>query len=201
MDETEVAPRPIVILDTNTIQHALNPETGPEIQQLISGLLNDDNALLGFSNITILEAFKNIVFNPAKYNPVVDYLNKYLVRYEVTQDILASAATLHDLYCNDDTIKGLVRSVSNEDMIIGVTAIHADAYLLTSDVNGYPAPFFTEVYKQIFFYRKGGQQKYIVKYLLKPDQEMINSAAALLTPESEKSNKTKANASKKSDSL
>jgi predicted nucleic acid-binding protein len=181
MDETGSAAadsqtRPIVLLDTNTIQHALSKASQPQISPFLDELTSEGNAVLSISDIVVFESLKSIAFSPAKYAPVVNFIDGNLTRYPISHDVLVGAAQLHEMYGKHDAVKGHANAISTEALIIAVTSILTGGFVLTSDCNDFPGPFFDVVHKQVFYFNDGSRRKHIVKYLLRPDLDLIREA-------------------------
>lgn len=179
IDKTQAeAVRPIVLLDTNTIQHALGKATGPQLSPLLQELTNDFNATLAISDIVIYESLKSKAFKQKHVEEVTSFMDDKLTRYLVDHEVLISAAQLYDLYAANKEVKMSRDSFSIEDIIIAATAYKLNAYILTSDCNDFPRPYFTEVYKNVFYYEESGRSGHFIKYLFQPDFDVLQAALA-----------------------
>lgn len=165
--------KPIILFDNNSIQHALNKNLGAELQPLLQELAVTHDAIFAISDVIIYESLKAIVNDEAKFKIVADFIDEQMTRYPLDENILVAAARLHELYGYHSETKG--HKMSSEDIIIGATAILTGAYVFTSDCNDFPRPFFTEFYRGVFFYEEKGRRRHVVKYLLEPDTDTINS--------------------------
>jgi len=163
---------PIILIDNNLIQSFLSKEIGPQLEPILKEVV-DIKAELAVSDIILYEALKAIVFDEKKWKPVADFIDNTLARYEVNRDVLINAAKVHELYGGNENTRNHRQGISTEDIIIATTSMMLGAYIMTSDCNDFPRPFFTEVNKQIVFYKQGVRTKHIVIYLLQPDMEVI----------------------------
>lgn len=166
------------MLDTNTLQHALGKSTAPEITLLLEELTNGFNAVLAISDIVIYEALKAKAFKQKHVDEVTTFMDEKLTRYLVDHGVLISAAQLYDLYAADKEVKMNRDSFSSEDIIIAATAYKLNAYVLTSDCNDFPRPYFTEIYKRVFYYQDNNRSRHFVKYLFQPDFDVLEAALA-----------------------
>ncbi len=137
---------------------------------------------LAVSDIILYESLKAIAFNGKKSTSVIDFINKYLTRYNVDSNVLTQAARVHEIYGHDPDTRQRRSGISTEDIIIGTTSMILGAYILTCDCNDFPMPFFKENNRQIVYYTLGGKRKHIIMYLLEPDNEVIAAALAELEP-------------------
>ncbi len=158
-DDTQASP--IILLDTNTIQHALSKASAPQITAFLSELASDGNATLSISDIVIYESLKSIAFTPKKSNPVANFIDNSLTRYPISHDVLVGAAQLHEMYGKNDAVRAHLNAISTEDLIIAVTSILTGGFVLTSDCNDFPGPFFDVVHKQVFYFQDGSKRKHI----------------------------------------
>jgi len=176
---------PIVLLDNNMIQQFLNKEVGKELQDLLK-TFSDLGAELAISQVVVYEALKAIVFNNAKFKEVSNFLEKYLIRYPVSEDVLVESARVHEIYGTDEHAKSSRSGISTEDIIIATTAMMLGAYVMTCDANDFPIPFFKENNRQCVYYEVKNRRKHIIIYLLEPDNEAINAALEQLNPAQQK---------------
>lgn len=161
-----------ILLDTNMIQHFLDKEKSPHLTNIL-GTITGDEVELAVSLIVVYESLKAIVFKPEKFNQVNNFFRDYIIRYPIDERLLLEAARVHEMYGSIAAIKTHLDAISTEDIIIATTAMLYGAYVLTCDVNDYPAPFFKEANRIIVDYKKGRVQKHIVVYVLGPDDKII----------------------------
>ena len=155
---------PIFLLDTKT-----RPLLEPLMEEL-----NSIGATLSVSDIVLYEVLKAIVFDPEKVQPVAEFIDNYLTRYLVDDTVLIGAARVHEMYGNEKSTKQYRDKFSTEDIVIATTSMLTGSYIITSDCNDYPAPFFIEVNRQTFYYEEGNRRKHLIIHILQPDQEVIN---------------------------
>lgn len=177
-----VAP-PVILLDNNILQHFLNKDTAPHLKELLDDV-ERVGAVLAVSDIILYESLKAIAFNDEKSGAVIEFIEKYLTRYQVDANVLTEAARVHEIYGSDSDTKQRRSGISTEDIIIGTTAMILGAFVLTSDCNDFPIPFFKENNRQIVFYEVNKKRKHIVIHLLQPDNDVIAAALADLMPPS-----------------
>lgn len=170
---------PIFLLDTNAIQSFLGKQTRPLLEPLLQEV-SETGGILAVSDIVLYEVLKAIVFNPDKVRPVAHFIDNSLTRYPVDDTVLVAAARVHEIYGSEQATKKHRSTFSTEDIIIGTTAMLVGGYIMTSDCNDYPAPFFKEVNRQVLFYDDGDRRRHLIMHLLQPDQEVVNSAIAQL---------------------
>ena len=170
---------PIFLLDTNAIQSFLGKDTRPLLESMLQEI-NDVGGILAVSDIVLYESLKAIVFNPTKVQPIADFIDTYLTRYAIDENVLIAAARVHEMYGNEPATKPYREKYSTEDIIIGTTAMLVGGYVLTSDCNDYPAPFFKEISRQTMYYIAGNRRRHLRMHLLQPDQEVISSAQVQL---------------------
>jgi predicted nucleic acid-binding protein len=185
----EAATPPTILLDNNILQHFLNKDTGAQLQDILQEV-EKIGAVLAVSDIVLYESLKAIAFNDAKSAAVTGFINKYLTRYQVDDNILTQAARVHEIYGSDSDTRQRRSGISTEDIIIGTTAMILGAYVMTCDCNDFPAPFFKENNRQIIYYDAGNKRKYFVMYLLEPDNAVIAAALEDLTPQKRGSKKS-----------
>ncbi len=164
----------ILLLDTNTIQYALHKECGPQVQAFLDELVSVNDGVLSISEIVIFESLKSIAFKPSKRDKVSDFIDSNLTRYQVNHSVLIGAAQMHEMMGAHDATKNYRQSITSEDLIIGVTAILTQGYIITSDCNDFPGPFFDVKHKDVIYYNEKGRRKHVVMYIIQPDMEIIN---------------------------
>jgi predicted nucleic acid-binding protein len=138
-------------------------------------------AELAVSDVILYESQKAIAFDPKKSGEVSDFISQYLTRYLVDDNVLIQAARVHEIYGSHETTKNYRSGFSTEDIIIGTTAMLLGAYVLTTDCNDFPAPFFKEVSRNVIYYEVKNRRRYKVIYVLEPDQQVIGEAVDNLT--------------------
>jgi predicted nucleic acid-binding protein len=169
----------IILLDNNVVQAFLNKDTAPHL----SGFLEEVEqigATLAVSDITLYEALKAIIFDTKKATEVANFIDHYLTRYLVDDNVMINAARVHELYGSDKATKSSRHSCSTEDIINATTSMLLGAYILTSDGNDYPMPFFKEVSRIPVYFEVGNRRNYKVFYLLQPVSEAITDALSVL---------------------
>jgi predicted nucleic acid-binding protein len=171
----------IFLLDNNMIQHLLNKEAGPHLKPLLEEI-EKAGARLAVSQIVVYESLKAIIFNPEKSEVVIDFFEKSIKRYPVSEEVLVNAARLHELYGSDEYCRTHRSSISTEDVIIATTSITLGAYVMTCDANDFPAPFFKESHRQYIYYAHKGRRKHVIVYIFQPDAEAIEAGLNKLNP-------------------
>lgn len=175
--EKKEAAAPVILLDNNILQKFLKKETSVHFQGLLQDI-EKIGATLAISEIVLYESLKAIAFDDRKSGAVFEFINKYLTRYLVDDHLLMQAAKIHEIYGSDRDTKQRRDGISSEDIIIGTTAMMLGAYVLTCDSNDFPIPFFKESDRQVIYYQEGNKRKYVVMYLLEPDDIVISAALA-----------------------
>lgn len=176
----------VLLLDNNLIQYSLSPECGSDVWPFLEATATQNNATLSISDIVIFEALKSIIFKTDKRQAVADFIDNNLVRYPVSHEVLIGAAQLHDMYGSDEYIRSYMNSISSEDLIIGVTAITTNGYIVTTNCKDFPEPFFDVADKRTFHFKDVKQKpKHIVTYIIKPDLMAINEIYNSLEPNSD----------------
>ncbi len=171
---------PIFLLDNNAVQAILSKATAPLMEPLIQEI-SEIGGVLAVSDIVLYEALKAIVFKQDKVQPVAEFIDNFLTRYPVDDNVLIAAARVHEMYGNEQATKKFRDKYSTEDIIIGTTAMLSGAYVITSDCNDFPMPFFKEINRQTFYYDEGDRRRHLIVHLLQPDQEVITNAINKLT--------------------
>lgn len=179
---------PIILLDNNMIQHFLRKTTTEQFGPILEEI-EKIGATLATSQIVVYEALKAIIFNDEKYTAVAKFFEDSLTRYPVNEEVLVEAARVHELYGSDEHCKKHRDSFSTEDIILATTSMLLGAYIITSDPNDFPMPFFKENNRQHIDYVEKGRRKHIGIYLLEPDTDAINAALEILRPPKAKTSK------------
>ena len=179
------AEAPIFLLDNNTVQAILGKSTAPLMESLLQDI-SDIGGVLGVSDIVLYEALKAIVFKEDRVRPVAKFIDDYLTRYAVDDNVLIAAARVHEMYGSEQATKKFRDKYSTEDIIIATTAMLIGAYVITSDCNDFPMPFFKEINRQTFYYEEGDRRRHLIVHLMQPDQEVIVNAINKLTSSSTK---------------
>ncbi|MEK7594881.1 MAG: PIN domain-containing protein [Patescibacteria group bacterium] len=169
----------VILLDNNAIQAFLGKDTAPELAEFLKEV-DEVGATLAVSDIVLYEALKAVIFDEQKTAEVANFFDNYLTRYNVDEDVLISAARVHEMYGSDKATKGSRHACSTEDIIIATTSMILGAYVLTSDGNDYPMPFFKESNRIAIYYQVKNRRRHKIFYLLQPDQEAISNALAQL---------------------
>ncbi|MCA9326204.1 type II toxin-antitoxin system VapC family toxin [Candidatus Saccharibacteria bacterium] len=178
--ETGNPKAPIFLLDTNAVQSFLGDATAPLLRPTIEEI-KEVGGILAVSDIVLYEALKSIVFKPKKLRSITAFIDEYLTRFTIDEDVLISAAQLYEIYGDEPACRPYRDKFSTEDIIIATTSVLTGAYILTSDCNDFPAPFFLEVNRQTFYYYKGHRRKHLILHLLQPDNGVINDALEKLS--------------------
>lgn len=174
--QEEIAPEaPVFLLDNNAVQSILGKETAPLLEPLLKEI-GDIGGVLAVSDIVLYEALKAIVFDEQKVRPVAEFIDTYLTRYLVDDNVLIAAARVHEIYGSEPATKKFRDKYSTEDIIIATTAMIIGAYIITSDCNDFPMPFFKEINRQTLYYEEGDRRRHIIIHVLQPDQEVITNA-------------------------
>jgi predicted nucleic acid-binding protein len=164
-----------IILDNNVVQSFLNKDLAPELASFLEEV-EQIGATMAVSDITLYEALKAIIFDQQKSMEVANFIDAYLVRYLVDDNVMINAARVHELYGSDTATKGSRHSYSTEDIINATTAMLLGCYLMTCDGNDYPMPFFKEVNRIPVYYQTGNRRHHRVFYLLQPVEAAITDA-------------------------
>lgn len=92
-----------------------------------------------------------------------------------TQERLERSASLFTAYQNEPSIKAILHSISDMDILIGALIFTGHKpLLLTADFNGYPRPLFAERHTEAITYKdKWGQIKTQYYYLLEGNTEHL----------------------------
>lgn len=178
--ESTAPPAPIFLLDNNVIQAFLSKDTAPKLQELLEQV-DEIGAVLAVSDIVLYESQKSIVFDPVKSGEIFSFIDQYITRYLVDDNVLIQAARVHEIYGSHENTKNYRAGISTEDIIIATTSMLLGAYVLTTDCNDFPAPFFKEVSRDVIYYEVKDRRKYKVIYVLQPDQQVIGEAVDNLT--------------------
>ncbi len=151
-----------IILDSCILQYINNPTIEPELTRVFNLLKNQKNKFY-FSDFSTYEIFNCC---PIKKEVGLTKIWKNFPRYQVNQRVTRFASDLSTAY---KVNKIPITSISVGDKIIGATAMLTKSFILTSNENDFPRPFFKEVYIHDVLYKtKKGKNNLIQFYFLNP---------------------------------
>lgn len=161
-----------IILDTNILQYITNENFGKQIEEYLLSLIASDHTLM-ISDITYAELLAGLKIE-AETKPTM-WLSNF-PSYAVTTSVLIASARLHTIYSLNELNP---EQFSLGDRIIASTAILNGTYILTSNGNDFPRPFFLDAESKEIIYtiankkRKPEKRAMICLNLLKPNDPYI----------------------------
>jgi len=127
------------ILDTNILDYGFKPEYAKSVSEFIEALSKDyDIVTTQFSRFELFRGMASAKIPMAK-----SFFDTFSC-FDITGDVFKIAAALSTCYKNDETTKSRASSFSDGDIIIGAAGFVNDAVIITSDLNDFPRPYFTE---------------------------------------------------------
>lgn len=157
-----------IILDTNILQYLSNKELKQDLQQFLNDFI-EKGYTLAISEISIFELLRNL--SKSKEEVAVNQLNIF-EKYQVTSTTLTVASQLSTIYSQNNISP---QQISIPDLVIAATAVLTNTMILTSDINDFPRPFFSEILEMQIFYKKKSKTKLQVFQLLSPNLAVINA--------------------------
>ena len=158
----------VVILDTCILQYLSKKEIRPALLGLFK-ILEGNNNVLKVSDITTFELFSEC---PREREKNLSEIWRRFPRYKVDPKVIMTAAHLSTLYRFEKNIEH--PGVSVGDKIIGATAYLTDSYILTTDSNDFPRPFFSEKYIEKAIYIEKNKEKMMYFYFLRAEYPIIH---------------------------
>ena len=157
----------VIILDTCVLQYLSKEEIRPTLLGLFK-ILERNNNVLRVSDITTFEIFSEC---PKEKEKKLSEIWRHFPRYKVDPKVTMAAAHLSTLYRFENNIEHSRIGVG--DKIIGATAFLTGSYILTTDSNDFPRPFFSEKYIEKVIYTEKNKEKMIHFYFLQAEYPII----------------------------
>jgi predicted nucleic acid-binding protein len=158
-----------IILDTCILQYLNDDRIRPELIRVLVNLTKK-GARLYFSDFSTYELFSGC--NSQKKQKLLEIWNKF-PRFSVWLTVTKLAAELSTIYQEN---VNHYDSISDGDKIIGAQAIISKSFVITSDANDFPRPFFNECTSEnIQYQNKKRKILTLAIYVLEPNYKKIDA--------------------------
>lgn len=161
-----------LFLDTNVINHAAATKGGQPRKIAFKDYLE-----VLFSEyepaISCMVRYELFAGSDLKTALQVKQFTDKLRTYEADKQVFDVAAVLTSCYKNHTSVKSHASAISVADKIIAATAfLVKDSYILTTDMNDFPRPLFTEQRRDSVTYVLNDNRQHTIEvYMLKPNTE------------------------------
>ena len=161
-----------LLLDTQIIQYAVKESSySVEISKLLRKL--SKSYAIGISEFTKFEIYRGL--NPQRVQGTKKLVDSFKST-EVDKSVIKIAAALFSLYKATPPLRGHYSDIKDGDYILAASAFVFNSFLLSSDYDDFPRPFFNEKNKHSVEYlaKKGRGTQKIYVYELEPDIKVFN---------------------------